>query len=137
MCSVSLKRLMPSFKFCLIFYKTFLDSNFSSHSNNLRKSAYYTAPCIQLMFFKFFWALLSSLNYNGTSHVNLAFQRYDTRRKPFCFWPVFSVSSRYMSKACDLIKKSLWYKCFPVNLTKFLRTPFFTEYLWWLLVDVY
>ena len=25
--------------------------------------------------------------------------------------------------------------CFPVNFEKFLRTPFFTEHLWWLLLD--
>ena len=24
-----------------------------------------------------------------------------------------------------LLKKSLWHRCFPVNFTKFLRTPFF------------
>ena len=27
------------------------------------------------------------------------------------------------------------YTCFPVNIAKFLRTPFFTEHLWWLLLD--
>ena len=32
------------------------------------------------------------------------------------------------------LKKRLWHKCFPVNLAKFLRTPFFTEHLWWLLL---
>ena len=32
-----------------------------------------------------------------------------------------------------LIKlQSLWHRCFPVNFAKFLRTPFFTEYLRWL-----
>ena len=33
-----------------------------------------------------------------------------------------------------LLKKKLWHRCFPVNLAKFLRTPFFTEHLWWLLL---
>ena len=28
-------------------------------------------------------------------------------------------------KVCNFIKKSLWHRCFPVNLAKFLRTPFF------------
>ena len=28
------------------------------------------------------------------------------------------------------VKKRLWHKCFPVNLVKFLREPFFTEHLW-------
>ena len=33
-----------------------------------------------------------------------------------------------------LLKKRLWHKCFPVKLAKFLRTPFFTEHLRWLLL---
>ena len=31
-----------------------------------------------------------------------------------------------------LLKKNIWHRCFTVNFTKFLRTPFFTEYLRWL-----
>ena len=34
-----------------------------------------------------------------------------------------------------LLKKRLWHKSFPGNFTKFLRTPFFIEYLWWLLLE--
>ena len=30
----------------------------------------------------------------------------------------------------------LWYRCFPVNFAKFLRTSFLTEHLRWLLLDV-
>ena len=33
-----------------------------------------------------------------------------------------------------LLKKRLWYRCFPVNFVEFLRTPFFMEHLWWLLL---
>ena len=33
-----------------------------------------------------------------------------------------------------LLKKKLWRRCFPVNFVKFLRTPFLTEYLRWLLL---
>ena len=32
-----------------------------------------------------------------------------------------------------LLKKSLWHRCFPVNVADFLRTPFLMEHLWWLL----
>ena len=35
-----------------------------------------------------------------------------------------------------LLKKRLWHRCFPVNFTKFLRTTFFTEHLWWLLLHI-
>ena len=38
------------------------------------------------------------------------------------------------SQACNFIKKRLWRRCFPVNLAKFLRTPFLTEHLCWLLL---
>ena len=33
-------------------------------------------------------------------------------------------------------KKSLWHRCFPVNFEKFLRIPFFTEHLRWLLLEI-
>ena len=33
------------------------------------------------------------------------------------------------NRPTTLLKKSLWHRCFPVNLKKFLRTPFFTEHL--------
>ena len=33
-----------------------------------------------------------------------------------------------------LFKKRLWHRCFPANLAKFPRRPFFTEHLWWLLL---
>ena len=35
----------------------------------------------------------------------------------------------------NLLKKRLWHRCFPVNFMKSLRTPFFREYLWWLLLN--
>ena len=33
-----------------------------------------------------------------------------------------------------LLKKKLWHRCFPVNFSKFLRSPFFIEHLQWLLL---
>ena len=33
-----------------------------------------------------------------------------------------------------LLKYRIWHKCFPVNFAKFLRTPFVTRHLWWLLL---
>ena len=35
-----------------------------------------------------------------------------------------------------LFKKRLSHRSFPVNFAKFLRRPFFTEHLWWLLLNV-
>ena len=37
-------------------------------------------------------------------------------------------------EACNFIKKGLWHRCFPMNFAKFLRAPFLTEHLWWLLL---
>ena len=33
-------------------------------------------------------------------------------------------------RTATLLKKRLRHRCFPVNFTKFLRTPFFTVHLW-------
>ena len=35
-------------------------------------------------------------------------------------------------RPATLLKKRLWHRCFPVNFSKFLRTPFFIEHLRWL-----
>ena len=31
--------------------------------------------------------------------------------------------------------KRLWHRCFSANFAKFLKTPFFMEHLWWLLLN--
>ena len=37
-------------------------------------------------------------------------------------------------RQATLLKKRLWHRCFPVSFVKFLRAPFLTEHLWWLLL---
>ena len=37
-------------------------------------------------------------------------------------------------RPATLLKKRLWHRCFPANFARFLRTPFLTEYLRWLLL---
>ena len=37
-------------------------------------------------------------------------------------------------RPATLLKKRLWHRCFPVNFTKFLRTPILTEHLCWLIL---
>ena len=39
-------------------------------------------------------------------------------------------------KACKFIKKRLQHRFFPVKFAKFLRTPFFTEHVRWLLLEI-
>ena len=40
----------------------------------------------------------------------------------------------FLIKFSTLFKKRLWHRCFPVKFAKFLRTPFFIEHHWWLLL---
>ena len=40
-------------------------------------------------------------------------------------------------RPANLWKKRLWHRCFAVNFLKFLRTPFYIEHLWWLLLKQY
>ena len=39
-------------------------------------------------------------------------------------------------KTAALLKKGLWHRCFPLNFVKFLRTPFFIEHFWWLVLKI-
>ena len=39
-------------------------------------------------------------------------------------------------KPATLLKKRLRHRCFPVKFARFLRTPFFTEHLQWLLQEI-
>ena len=39
-------------------------------------------------------------------------------------------------RPATLLKKILWLRYFPVNFAKFLRTPFLTEHLRWLLLNI-
>ena len=38
-------------------------------------------------------------------------------------------------RAATLLKKRLWHRCVPVSFVRFLRTPFLTEHLRWLLLN--
>ena len=37
---------------------------------------------------------------------------------------------KLQARPVTLLKKRLWYRCFPVNFAKFLGAPFFIEHLW-------
>ena len=39
-------------------------------------------------------------------------------------------------RPATLLKKRLWHRCFPVNFVKFLRTPFYIDYLWYLSLEL-
>ena len=58
---------------------------------------------------------------------------------------LLEISQNSQEKTCarvsflitTLLKKKLWRRCFPVIFTKFLRTPFLTKHLRWLLPILY
>ena len=50
---------------------------------------------------------------------------------------IFKNFTKFTGKTCarvSLLKKRLWHRRFPVSFVKFLRAPFLTEHLWWLLL---
>ena len=63
----------------------------------------------------------------------------NSRPEVFCEKGVLRNSLFYQAaglKPATLLKKKLWHRCFSVNFAKFLRTPFLTVHLWWLLLDL-
>ena len=50
----------------------------------------------------------------------------------FCKKGVLRNFSKFTRKH---VWQRLWHMCFPVNFEKFLKTPFFTEHPWWLLLN--
>ena len=46
-----------------------------------------------------------------------------------------SLFNKVAGQAWSFIKQRLQYRCFPVKFAKFLRTPFSTEHIRWLLLD--
>ena len=46
----------------------------------------------------------------------------------------FRSSRPFRLRPATLLKMRLWYSCFPVNFLKFLRIPYLTEHLRWLLL---
>ena len=47
---------------------------------------------------------------------------------------LFFKKVEYLRPATTVLQKKLWHLRFPVNFAKFLRTPFLTEHLRWLLL---
>ena len=60
---------------------------------------------------------------------NLEICKYLQNKVPFCICAVHQCSA-------TLLKKRLWRTCFPANFVKFLRKPFLTEHLRWLLLSI-
>ena len=86
----------------------------------------------------------NSLNKNRLQHLEAVFRRcsikvfLETLQK---FRGRHLCQSLFFNKIASLrpatlLKKRLWHRCFPVNFAKFLRTPFLTEHLRCLLLNI-
>ena len=67
-----------------------------------------------------------------TSNLNRS-----TRPEVFCKKGVLRNFAKFIGKhraRASLLKKRLWHRCFPVNFSKCLRTPWLIEYFRWLLL---
>ena len=76
--------------------------------------------------------LLESIDLERSSHQKCSVKKM-----------FFKISQNSQESTCSrvsflatLLKKGLWHSCFPVNSVEFLRTPFLTEELWWLLLFI-
>ena len=63
--------------------------------------------------------------------VGLALKSYHLPLKTY-HYPLQKTKNR--PQPATSLKKSFWYRCFPVNFANFLRTPFAIEHLRWLLL---
>ena len=55
----------------------------------------------------------------------------------FCEKVFLEISQNSQESTCARVSFLIkWHRCFPVNFVKFLKTPFFKEHLWWLLLNV-
>ena len=68
----------------------------------------------------------------GSYHLRVQPKNPGSRVPPYVSGSHFSAMSGL--QVCNFIKKRFQHRCFPVKFAKFLRTPFFTEYLRWLLL---
>ena len=98
--------------------------------------------------YNFIYLILPHI-YTSSFISQKTFFRHNIWRKIFLLlysinWPNFTVWLPLLRKILDnrlvlivvilLLKKRFWHRCFLVNFTKFLRTPFLTEHLWLLLL---
>ena len=76
----------------------------------------------------------NSLNKESIS-LKFLFTNY-FRKESNCTSDTYRTFEKQSSRGpATLLKKRLWQRCFPVNFVKFLRTPFYTKHLWWLLLE--
>ena len=100
--------------------------------------------CLEYMWL---WTLKTALIECKTQSINYRSRRPEVFCKKGVLWNFAKFpgkqpyQSLFFNKVAGLrpetlFKKRVWHRCFPVNFVKLLRTPFFTEHLWWLFLYV-
>ena len=85
--------------------------------------------CSEVIFVKLHPTVLRILT--GIEHSQKVVTRRCSVKKAFLETLQNSQKSTWPA---TLLKKRIWHRCFLINLAKFLRTPFLTEQIWWLLL---
>ena len=124
--------------------------NFSKFSTRLPRLTFFTAikDILQYLGYQTHFTFLAySLNNETKQQIPLIFLRYcgsfnrlfiksHERLLNFSFRrSLLQMFFKIFVHACNFVKKRFQHRCFPVNIAKFLRTAFFTEHLWWLLLQ--
>ena len=69
-------------------------------------------------------------------HINwMNSKKSSSRPEVFCKKSVLKNFTKFTEehlRPATLLKKRLWYRCFPLSLAKFLRIPFFIKHLCWI-----
>ena len=80
------------------------------------------------------WCWLEVFLTSIMSIINILFYFRSSRPEVLCKKGVLrnltKFTGKHLCQGLTLFKKSLLRRCFLVNFVKFLRTPFFTEHLW-------
>ena len=85
-----------------------------------------------------FFQIFTESNLYGSSHLKCSVRK-GVLRSFAKFTGKHLCQTLYFDKVAGLtpatlLKKRLWHRCLPVNIAAFLRTPFFTEHLRWMLL---
>ena len=92
---------------------------------------YYLWIGIVILYYISNWFIRLPITWWNTEAAKAVVQRCSVKK---LFLETSQNSQENTRARVSLFKKRFWHSCFPVKFVKFLRTRFFTEHLWWLLL---
>ena len=101
------------------------------------KQVFKTGACLTSMSV-FFTNLVNGLVINRSSHLRYSVKKVfleisqNSQTNQLCLSLFFNKVAGL--RPATLLKKRHGHRCFPVNFVKFIRTPFYIEHIWWLLL---